>query len=355
MSDATFGFAVVGLGMGQTHCKDINDARGARLVAVCDLVPERVQRMVDRYGCRGTAEFAEILASPDIDVVSIATPSGVHSDMTVAALRAGKHVLCEKPPDVSVAKVDAMIAAQRETGKKLEIVFQSRFEPFYRRVRQTIADGRLGKLIGAHASVHWYRTQEYFASPGMWKGTWALDGGGSLSNQGIHTVDLLQWMLGPVVEVYGKFGVYAHDIESEDKTAAVLAFANGAIGTLTTTTGAYPGSDNHQFIHGEKGTIEYQGGLKVWRIRADSREAEAEEERQMLALYGPKEKRDVTISSDPFAMSSRGHMAQVEDLVRAIREDGEPTVTAEGTRHTVEIMNAIYESGRTGKPVRLGG
>lgn len=354
MNDAPLRFAVVGLGMGRTHCKDITDARGAQLVAVCDLVPERVEAMVKQYGCRGTLKFEEILAAPDIDVVNICTPSGLHSEMTVAALRAGKHVLCEKPPDVTVAKVDAMIAAQRETGKKLGIIFQTRFEPFFRRVKQVIADGRLGRLIGVHASVHWYRSQEYFVCPGMWKGTWALDGGGSLSNQGIHTVDILQWMVGPVVEVYGKFGVYAHNIESEDKTAAVLTFANGAIGTLTTTTAAYPGCDNHYFIHGERGTIEFQGGLRLWRIRADSREAEAEEERQMMALYGPKEKRDVTIASDPFAMATRGHLAHVEDMVQAIREDRDPAVTAESTRHTVEIMNAIYESGRTGKPVRLG-
>ncbi|MDH7571064.1 MAG: Gfo/Idh/MocA family oxidoreductase, partial [Armatimonadota bacterium] len=172
MSEPTYGFAVVGLGMGRSHCRDITKAAGARLVAVCDLVPERVQQVVDQYHCRGTTRFEEILAAPDVDVVNIATPSGLHAEMTIAALRAGKHVICEKPPDVTVQKVDAMIAAQRETGRKLEIIFQSRFEPLYRRIRQTIADGRLGRLIGVHAAVHWYRAQSYFVCPGMWKGTW---------------------------------------------------------------------------------------------------------------------------------------------------------------------------------------
>lgn len=353
MSERPIRFAVVGLGMGRSHCRDITLAEGAELVAVCDLVPERVQAMVEKYGCRGTHSFDEILAAPDIDVVNIATPSGLHSDMTVAALRAGKHVICEKPPDVTVAKVDAMIAATRETGKKLQVIFQSRLEPLYRRVRQTIADGRLGRLIGVHATVHWYRAQSYFHSPGNWKGTWALDGGGSLANQGVHTVDLLQWLCGPVTEVYGKFGVFAHDIEAEDKTVAVLTFANGALGTLTTTTAAYPGFDTAVFIHGDKGAISCQNGLRVWRIQSETPEAEAEEERQMMALYGPKEERDTGVASDPFALGSLGHRGEVEDMVQAIREDRDPMITIDSARHTVQILNAIYESGRTGLPVRL--
>jgi predicted dehydrogenase len=347
-------FAVVGLGMGRHHCLDLRDAEGARLVAVCDLEPARVERVLGQFpGVRGTQSFEEILRDPEIDVVNVCTPSGTHADLTVAALRAGKHVVCEKPPDVTVEKVDAMIAAQRETGKKLQIIFQSRFEPLYRRMRQTIADGRLGRIIGAHGAVHWYRKQSYFNCPGMWKGTWAMDGGGSLSNQGVHTVDLLQWLCGPVAEVYGKFGVFAHEIETEDKTAAVLTFENGALGTLTTTTAAYPGLETEVMIHGSKGSIVVRDYLEHWRIEGESAEAEQEEERQMLATYGRKEQRDATVASDPFALPNRGHKAEFEDLVRAIREDSEPTVPVASTRHTVAILNAIYESGRTNRPVRV--
>lgn len=354
MSERPLRFAVVGLGMGQAHCHDIRDARGAELVAVCDLVPERVEAMVKAYGCRGTTRYEDILAAPDVDVVNIATPSGMHAEHTIAALRAGKHVICEKPPDVTVAKVDAMIAAQRETGKKLMIIFQSRFEPLYRRLWQTIRDGRLGRLIGVHATVHWYREQSYFTCPGMWKGTWALDGGGSLANQGVHTVDLIQWLCGPVVEVYGKYGVFAHDIEAEDKAAAVLEFANGALGTLTSTTALYPGMDSELIVHGDRGTVHCQNGLRMWRIRHETPEAEAEEERQMMALYGPADRGGATVASDPFAFATRGHLAQIEDMVQAIWEDRDPYITAESTRHTVEIVNAVYESARLGRPVRLG-
>lgn len=348
-------FAVVGLGMGRAHCADIRDARGAELVAVCDTEPERLKKGMADFGVRGTARYEEILADPEIDVVNVCTPSGAHSDMTCQALRAGKHVICEKPPDVTVAKVDAMIAAQKETGKKLQIIFQSRFEPLNRRIKQTIADGRLGRLVGVHGAVHWYRAQSYFDCPGMWKGTWALDGGGSLSNQGVHTVDLIQWLCGPVAEVYGRFGVFAHEIEAEDKSVAVLTFKNGALGTLTTTTAAYPGLETELVIHGSKGSIVIRDHLQHWRIQGESKEAEEAEEREMLALYGPKDARNASVSSDPFAFATRGHLAQIEDMVQAIHEDREPLNPVASTRHTVEILTAIYESGRTGQAVRLTG
>src|SRR5947209_3524525 len=343
-SERPIRFAGVGLGMGYHHCVDLQDARGAQLVAVCDRVPERVERAVQKFGVRGTGSFDEILADPEIDVVNVATPSGLHSEMTCRALRAGKHVVCEKPPDVTVAKVDAMIAAQRETGRKLLIIFQSRFEPLYRRLKEAINTGRLGRLVGVHGAVHWYRAQSYFNCPGMWKGTWAMDGGGSLSNQGVHTVDLIQWLCGPVSEVYGKFGVFAHQIETEDKTVAVLTFENGAIGTLTTTTAAYPGLETELVLHGTKGSIVVRDHLHHWRLQGDSPDAEKEEERQMLAAYGPRGQRDATVASDPFAFATRGHKAEIEDLVRAVREDREPTIPVASTRHTVAILNAIYES-----------
>jgi UDP-N-acetyl-2-amino-2-deoxyglucuronate dehydrogenase len=346
-------FAVVGLGMGYHHCIDLKDTRGAELVAVCDQVPERVERAVQKFGVRGTNRFEEILGDPEIDVVNICTPSGTHSDMTCQALRAGKHVVCEKPPDVTVAKVDAMIACQRETGRKLQVIFQSRFEPLYRRLKEAITSGRLGPLVGVHGAVHWYRAQSYFNCPGMWKGTWAMDGGGSLSNQGVHTVDLLQWLCGPVAEVYGRFGVFAHEIETEDKTAAVLVFKNGALGTLTTTTAAYPGLETEVMVHGTKGSVVVRDDLAHWRIQGESKEAEEQEEREMLAAYGPRKQRDASVASDPFAFATRGHLAQFEDLVAAIRENRDPLNNIASTRHTVEILEAIYQSGRTGKAVRL--
>ena len=221
-------------------------------------------------------------------------------------------------------------------------------------MRETIEEGRLGRLIGVHGTVNWWRAQDYFNCPGMWKGTWRWDGGGSLANQGVHTVDLLQWLGGPVVEVYGKFGVFAHDIETEDKTVAVLTFANGALGTLTTTTAAYPGLDRTVFIHGTKGSVVAEDDQLVrWVIEGESRDAEKEEERRMLASFGRKDQRDASVASDPFAFATRGHMAQFEAMADAINHDTTPPNSIETARHTVEVLTAIYESGRTGKPVRI--
>ncbi|HEU4752831.1 MAG TPA: Gfo/Idh/MocA family oxidoreductase [Armatimonadota bacterium] len=354
MSDRPIHFAVVGLGMGVQHCKDLRDARGCELVAVCDASPERLEKNRQEFGVRAYGSYEELLRDPDVDVVNICTPSGTHADLSIQALRAGKHVVCEKPPDVSVEAVDRMIAAQRETGRKLMVIFQSRFEPLNREIKAAIDAGRLGRLVGVHGTVHWYRPESYFDSPGKWKGTWKLDGGGSLANQGVHTADLVQWLGGPVTEVYGKFGVFLHDIESEDKTAAVLTFANGALGTLTTTTAAYPGIGRSVFVHGTRGSILIEDDELVrWRLQAESEEAEKAEEQRMLVEYGKKE-RDVSTASDPFAFAVRLHLKQFEAMAEAIRTDTPPPNSIETTRHTVEILNAVYESGRTGLPVKLG-
>ncbi len=349
-------FAVVGMGMGLHHCRDLVDARGCELVAICDTNDSRRAQHSRELGVRGYATLSELLADPDVEVVNICTPSGTHADLSIQAMRAGKHVVCEKPPDVTLAAVDRMIAARDETGRKLMVVFQSRFEPLYVEMKRAIDTGRLGALAGVHGSVNWWRSPEYFVSPGMWKGTWKMDGGGSLANQGVHTVDVLQWLGGPVAEVYGKFGVFAHDIESEDKTVAVLTFQSGALGTLTTATSAYPGLDRTIMVHGGRGSlVAVDDELVRWRIQADSTEAEREEEARQLERFGAKGGRDVTTASDPFAFASRGHLTQFEAMGDAVREDRPPPNSIETTRHTVEILTAIYESGRTGLPIRLGG
>jgi len=356
MTERPLRFAVVGLGMGVHHCLDLQDARGCELAAICDIDPGRLSKNRDRFPVKATESFDEIVRDPSIDVVNICPPPGSHADLSVQALRAGKHVVCEKPPDVTVEAVDRMVAAKRETGRKLMVIFQSRFEPLYLLLRETIQSGRLGRLIGVHGTCNWWRAQSYFVGPGMWKGTWRWDGGGSLANQGIHTVDLMQWLGGPVAEVYGRFGCFAHEIETEDKTVAALNFANGALGTLTTTTAAYPGLDRTLFLHGASGSVVAEDDfLTRWQIAGDNREAVKEEENRMLARFGRKEQRDVTTASDPFAFATRGHLLQFEAMADAIRSDTEPPNSIESTRHTIEVLNAIYESGRTNRPVRLSG
>ena len=336
------------------HCRDLVDAKGCELVAICDAIPDRLEQNRKEFGVRAYGAYEDLLTDQDVDVVSIATPSGTHASLTVQALRAGKHVVCEKPPDVTVAAVDEMIAAKRETGQEVMVIFQSRFQPVYKELKRTIDDGRLGRLAGIHGEVNWWRSPEYYGGPGGWKGTWKLDGGGSLANQGIHVLDMMQHLGGPVAEVYGKFGLFAHTIESEDKTVALLTFANGALGTITSTTAAYPGLDRTLLVHGGKGSVALDDDYVTrWTIKAESPEAEREHEAEMIERYGQKGKRDVTTASDPFAHSWRGHLAQFEAMAEAMASGTPVPCSIESTRHTIEILNAIYESGRTGVPVRL--
>lgn len=351
MMSREVGFAVVGLGMGRHHCKAIQTAPGARLVAVCDIDEERLHPTAAEFHCKAYADFAELLKDDEVQVVNIATPSGMHAEMGIQAAAAGKHLIVEKPVDILPERIDALIAAGRRHRVKIGAIFQSRLDPLNRRIRQAIQEGRLGKIIGVHGHLPWYRLQSYYEGKhGSWKGTWKMDGGGSLMNQGVHTVDLLQWLVGPVEAAMGMFGVFGHQIEAEDQSCALLRFQNGAIGTLYTTTCCYPGYDQLITLYGTQGSILKQEGLlRAWKLMDDE---EGREEQELLGFYG--EKRGSTGSSDPMAVSFDGHTQIVADLVEAIHQDREPMIPLESAKHAVEIINAIYESGRTGRLVKVG-
>ncbi|OQB40453.1 MAG: Glucose--fructose oxidoreductase precursor [Candidatus Latescibacteria bacterium ADurb.Bin168] len=351
-------FGVVGLGMGQHHCKAIAAANGAELVAVCDIDMERTNKMVQTYGCKGYSSYAEFLNHPGMEAVCICVPSGMHADFGIQAIQTGKHLVVEKPPDVKAAKVQALIDAAAARGVKMEQIFQQRTSPLNRRIKDVIDSGRLGKLVGINALLPWYRAQSYYedVAHGRWKGTWALDGGGSLANQGVHTMDIVLYFFGRVKSVFGKFGVFTHDIEAEDHTVAILKFENGAMGTIMTTTCAYRGTDQILVLFGSRGQIRQSTYLEAWQIMHDDdpkREKEKAEEQEMLALYGPREARGETTANDPWALSSDGHQAHIEDLVRAIRTNTDTMSSPVHAKHDVEVIEAIFESGRTGKEVFL--
>ena len=345
------GFGVVGLGMGKHHCRSVSEAKGARLVAVCDLDEERLGPMVERYGCKSYTSFEEMLRDDEIQVVNIATPSGMHAQMGAQAADAGKHLIVEKPADIKPEQVDVLIEAGKRNGIKIGCIFQSRLNPLNIRIRETIQSGRMGRLIGIHGHLPWYRKQSYYeGAHGTWKATWDMDGGGSLMNQGVHTVDLIQWLGGRVKSVMGMFGVFGHKIEAEDQTVALLKFENGALGTIYTTTCCYPGLDQLVTIYGATGSIMKDASeLIAWKVQG---EKEAEEEAEMLRVFGKREKKE-GVAADPMAVSSDGHTLIIADLVQAIQEDRQPMIGLESARHAVEIINAIFESGRTGKEVAV--
>ncbi|MBI3974113.1 MAG: Gfo/Idh/MocA family oxidoreductase [Chloroflexi bacterium] len=349
------GFAVVGLGMGRHHCRSIQAAQGAELVAICDIDAARREKAAAEYGCRAYASVDELLRDGDVDVVNVAVPTGLHAEVGIKVAQSGRHIICEKPLDVNLEKADALVSAARDHGVKLAAIFQRRLHPLSKRIKEVVDTGRLGRMHYGDIHLYWYRTQDYYAggNPPGWRGTFALDGGGACMNQGIHSIDLLSWIMGGVETVYAKTGTYTHDVEAEDVGTVLVTFKNGALGNITCTTAAYPGLTNDMHLFGQDGSIVVTDDRVVtWRIvRADGdQDAELNEEREMQTLYGGT---TTSGASDPMAVGFDGHTIHVEDMVRAIKENRHPIIAGEDARHAVEICVAIQQSATTGKEIRI--
>ncbi len=357
--EKTVGYAVVGLGVGRNHVTAAADAKGGKLVAVCDLRQDRLDRMVNILKERGTypedlklySDFDEMLKDPEIDVVSVCTPSGTHAELAIRALNAGKHVLIEKPMDIEVERILEIEKARVRTGLKVGGIFQNRRNAVMEPVKKAVENGDLGEIFTGFFRVNWHRTDEYFLESGGWRGTWAMDGGGSLMNQGVHTVDIMQWLLGDVASIRSETRIINHNIETEDFTNSVVKFKSGAIVNLVSTTCARPGFGTDIQLTGTKGSIHVDAETLIrWCICRDgATRAEIDaEEREMLAKYGAVKS---TGSADPTAITLRGHAYQVQDMIDAVRFDRDPMVGPMEATKAVRIINAVYESARTGKEI----
>lgn len=336
-------FAIVGCGViGPMHALAISELPAARLVAVCDVVEAKARALGERYGAEAYTDYAAMLRRSDIDVVAVTAPSGLHADLGIAAAKAGKHVIVEKPMDVSLAKADALAAACREAGVKLCVMSQHRFDPAVEAVRQAVSDNQLGTLNFGAAHTKWWRPQEYYDND-AWRGTWALDGGGALINQSIHYVDLLQYILGPVAEVSAYAANRAHvGIEVEDVVVAAVKFKSGALGLIEGNTAAYPGLVTRLDIYGTDGLVVIENDLiKEWHLRSGAAGPMAAEAGNVIAG---------TSSANIWHIP---HRRQIQDMLDAIRDDRPPRVDGAEGRKPLEIVLAVYESARTGKPVRL--
>lgn len=349
-------FAIIGCGtIAPTHAKAIQEIAasggGAELIAVCDPVAERALSLAESFGvAKVYTNEAEVLRDPEVDAVCLCTPSGLHMTTAIAAMHAGKHVLSEKPMDVSVAMCDAAIAAEAATGKVLSIVSQHRFDPATRAVRAAIDAGMLGRIVLANAAVPWYRTQAYYDS-GDWRGTWTMDGGGATMNQGIHTVDVLLYLAGDVSTVSALYSVGAAHarIEVEDVLAASLRFESGALGTLSATTAAYDGFPARIEIFGTEGTAIIEGDrLKELRTRSGVREGgeDAAPHADMVAKGG-------TMAARAEPEWGDSHRAQIEDFIRAIRTGMQPAIPGHEGRRPIQLIEAMYRSARSGFAVNL--
>lgn len=342
-------YGIIGCGViGPWHAKSVNLAEGADLVAVCDVDAEKAEKFAAEYGGKPYTDYIKLLDEAGLDIVSVCTPSGLHGEMAAAAAERGINVLSEKPLDISDESMRRMIDAARKNNVKLGCIFQRRTNAVIQKVREIVQSGKLGKMVLGDAYLKYYRSPEYYASAG-WRGTWKLDGGGALMNQGVHCVDLMSWIMGPVAAVTAYAAPLVRKIEVEDTAVAILKYASGAFGVIQGTTSVCPGMNHRLEFHGEFGTLRLDGDTI---IDLQSSLMTQEEIDAVMALQQADQDNS---GKDPKAIGIAGHLAQVQDMIKAVNENRDPMVTGENARDAVDLILAIYESSKTGKEVKLGG
>jgi UDP-N-acetyl-2-amino-2-deoxyglucuronate dehydrogenase len=300
---------IVGAGnISGTHARAARGIPRLKVAAVYGQNRERAGRLASEHGATAYDNFDRFLTHP-LDLVAIGSPSGLHAEQGIAAAQRGLHVLVEKPIDVTVERADALIAATDAAGVRLGVFFQDRLRPEVLRLKRMLDAGELGAPVMISGRVKWYRPTEYYANS-RWRGTWALDGGGALMNQGIHTVDLIQWFFGPVARVQGSVATRLHDIEVEDTAAAVLEFTSGAIGVIEAATSIDPGYARRLEVTGTKGTV-------------------------VLEDANPS-------TSSPVVADASAHQRVLEDFIRAIQTGGSPACDGHEARKSVALVTAIY-------------
>jgi UDP-N-acetyl-2-amino-2-deoxyglucuronate dehydrogenase len=347
-----FGFALVGCGMiARYHARAIQEIPGARVAALVSRTPKNAQDLLAETKtppCPVFATVAEAVKAPGVDAVVITTPSGAHVEPALTAAAAGKHVVVEKPLEITGPRCQQIIDACDRAKVQLCTIFPSRFADSNVTLKAAVDAGRFGRLTLGEASNKWWRTQKYY-DEGGWKGTQALDGGGALMNQAIHNVDLLLWMMGPAASVCGLTATLAHErIEVEDTAVAAIRFKSGALGVLIGTTSVHPGYPKQIAVHGDKGSavIEEADVLK-WDFEPPTPDDAAVKER-FAAKVGASGG-----AADPKAISHEGHRRQLADFVDAVRVKRLPKVDGREGKKAVDLICAIYESNRTGRVVEL--
>jgi UDP-N-acetyl-2-amino-2-deoxyglucuronate dehydrogenase len=309
-------------------------------VVVCDRVAERAEAVAERLGVEWTTEVDAVLERADVHVVSICLPTRLHLEIAGRVAAAGKHLIIEKPLELSLERADRLLAVARQHGVEVQAIFNRRFLPALRATHRAVAEGRLGRLLAGDMYFKSFRSQDYYDGSG-WRGTWAVEGGAALINQGIHGVDLLRWIGGPVERVFGYADHLRRDIEADDTTVAVLRYTSGAMGVVQAMTSIQPQLPDRLEFHGERGTIQLEEyritrwdvpGAEDWPDRVAVEEQSAPAGRDLLQL---------------------GHYAQIADMVGVVRDGRPPAVSGQEGRQSLEVVLAIYASARQGREVRL--
>ncbi|MCA1319663.1 Gfo/Idh/MocA family oxidoreductase [Bacillus tianshenii] len=326
-------FAIVGAGaIAPVYAGAINMHKDARLTAVCDKNPQTGEEFRKQHSIPTFyTDYKEMLQDPSIDVICICTPSGLHADMAIQAIEAGKHVIIEKPIALTMEDADRVIAAADKYKVKAAVAFQKRYNRPILKMREKLENGSFGKMMHATTSVRWYRDQSYYDQD-PWRGTALMDGG-ALMNQSIHNIDLLRWMMGPVRRVSGFTATRRHTMEMEDTGVAVLEFESGALGVIEGSTAIYPTDlEASLSLFGTSGTAivggKYLDEIKSWHF-----------------LHEDKASSEYT--------GQEGHYPIIDDMVQAFRDDRDPAISLQDGRNALEIILAIYESTKTGNSVHI--
>ena len=334
-------FAIVGTGnVSNDHILALQQTEGVELTHIFGRNKTVLNKLAAKHNILPVSDYSELLNNPEIDVIDITLPSGLHAEFGIQAAKAGKHVVVEKPIDVNLEKAQALIDACKKQGVVLSVISQMRFSDAMQKLHHYVSTEKFGKLLQGDAYIKWFRTQDYYDS-GAWRGTDALDGGGAFINQGIHYTDLLLSLMGPVKNVYAKTRNAIHEIEVEDTGIALLEFDSGAQGVIQASTALFPGQSARLEIHGTKGTVIFEDDEIVFEHFEDEE------------AYSATNTKNEGNASDPRATNSALFIRQFEDIVDAINHKNQPKVSGEEALKALQLVLAIYKSSASGKAIEF--
>lgn len=342
----SFNVGIVGAGtIGEVHARALEGVNRANVVAIADPREDAGRKLADSCGATWYANYLDLLAQPDIGVVVLGTPSGLHPEQAILAAQAGKHVITEKPMSITHDGSTRMIEAVDRAGVHMAVIFQNRLSRDVYRAKRAVEQGLIGQPILGSASVFWHRTQSYYDANGGWRGTWALDGGGALINQSIHTIDLLQWLMGGVASVQAHIATLSHQIEAEDAASASVRFHSGAVGSILVTTSAQKDHPARVELVGTEGRVTIENNIvTLFEGTGDlSDDLLNDDDLNVVRDWKPNEG------------FGEGHRRQLRLIFEALASGNVPPVPGREARKAVDVILGIYESARTGMRISIAG
>ena len=340
-----YNVGIIGTGnIAEIQTAALNNIDEAELIGIHsrNLKNDKIKKINNKLVWYNT--YREMLKNENIDIITISTPSGLHYKHAIEAIKYNKHVIIEKPIEIDLKKIDKLINESIKNNVKLCCFFPSRYMQGVKEAKKAIVNNRLGDIIYCNASVRWFRSKDYYKN--SWRGTWEYDGGGALMNQSIHTIDMMQWLLGPVKSLNGIISNKMHKIETEDTGVSLLRFKSDAIGVIVGSTACWPGEPAKIEINGTKGKITLEEGrITEWKIK----DCKKDEEQKMINL----EKKHGSGSSDPMGITYEKHKLQYLDFINSIKKNEKPIVDGYEAKKSVEIILSIYKSSKFNKNIKL--